>query len=179
MVGGIDDMLAGHIDRGLEKMVPAFFKGSFVAERMRKEGAETKGGADILKKSEVNELNYIASVLGFTPTRLARLQEKNFQYQKQITEATNERTALLRRLDETIMDTENKQKGADVRDIFKNIAKFNKRYPAEAFVIEPDDIERSIDAYAKKRGMTIRGQYIDEKLAPYLMKPTKAAAPLP
>jgi hypothetical protein len=178
MVGGIDDMLAGHIDRGLEKMVPAFFKGSFVAERMRKEGAETKGGADILKKSEVNELNYIASVLGFTPTRLARLQEKNFQYQKQITEATNERTALLRRLDETIMDPENKQKSADIKDIFKKIDKFNKRYPAEAFVIEPDDIERSIEAYAKKRGLTIRGQYIDEKLAPYLMKPTKAVTPL-
>ena len=179
MVGGIDDMLAGHIDRGLEKMVPAFFKGSFVAERMRKEGAETKGGADILKKSEVNELNYIASVLGFTPTRLARLQEKNFQYQKQITEATNERTKLLRRLDETIMDPENKKKSADIKDIFKKIDKFNKRYPAEAFVIEPDDIERSIEAYAKKRGMTIRGQYIDEKLAPYLMKPTKAVTPLP
>jgi hypothetical protein len=63
-------------------------------------------------------------------------------------------------------------------NIFKNIAKFNKRYPAEVFLIEPDDIERSLEAYAKKRGMTIRGQYIDEKLAPYLMKPTKAVTPL-
>jgi hypothetical protein len=178
MVGGIDDMLTGHIDRGLEKMVPAFFKGSFVAERMRKEGAETRGGADLLKKSELNELNYIASVMGFSPTRLTRIQEKNFQYQKQITEATNERTKLLRRLDETIMDPENKQKSGDIKDIFKNIEKFNKRYPAEMFVIEPDDIERSLEAYAEKRGMTIRGQYINEKLAPYLMKPTKAVTPL-
>jgi hypothetical protein len=76
------------------------------------------------------------------------------------------------------MDPENKQKSADIKDIFKKIDKFNKRYPAETFVIEPDDIERSIEAYAKKRGMTIRGQYIDEKLAPYLMKPTKAVTPL-
>ena len=179
MVGGIEDLNNGYISRGLEKLVPGLFKGPLVAERMRKEGAETKGGADILKKSEVNELNYIASVLGFTPTRLARIQEKNFQYQKQITEATNERTALLRHLDETIMDPENKQKGADIKNIFKKIDKFNKRYPAEEFVIEPDDIERSIEAYAKKRGQTIRGQYITEKLAPYLMKPTKAVTPLP
>ena len=178
MVGGIEDLNNGHIGRGLEKLVPALFKGSLVAERMREEGAETRGGADLLKKSELNELNYIASVIGFSPTRLARIQEKNFQYQKQIIKATDERTKLLRRLDETIMDPENKDKSADIKDIFKNIAKFNKRYPAEVFLIEPDDIERSLEAYAKKRGMTIRGQYIDEKLAPYLMKPTKAVTPL-
>ena len=82
MVGAIDDMLTGHIDRGLEKLVPAFFKGSFVAERMRKEGAETRGGADLLKKSELNELNYIASVIGFSPTRLARIQEKKLPISK-------------------------------------------------------------------------------------------------
>jgi hypothetical protein len=179
MVGGIQDLNDGHISRGLEKLVPALFKGSFVAERMRKEGAENRGGVDLLKKSEVNELNYIASVLGFSPTRLVRIQEKNFQYQKQAAEATNERTALLRRLDETIMDPENKQKGADIKAIYKNIDKFNKRYPAEEFVIEPEDIERSVEAYAKKRGQTIRGQYITEKTAPFLMKPTKAVTPLP
>ena len=178
MIGGIEDLNNGHIGRGLEKLVPALFKGSLVAERMREEGAETRGGADLLKKSELNELNYVASVIGFSPTRLARIQEKNFQYQKQIIKATDERTKLLRRLDETIMDPENKGKGEDIKDIFKNIAKFNKRYPAERFLIEPDDIERSLEAYAKKRGMTIRGQYIDEKLAPYLMKPTKAVTPL-
>jgi hypothetical protein len=178
MVGGIEDLYDGKFDRGLEKLVPAFFKGSFVAERMRKEGAETKGGADLLKPAELNELNYISSVLGFQPTRLARIQDKNFKFNKEIIQATNKRSELLRSLNETIFDTEKKNKGEEIRKVIKEIVKHNKRYPAEVFAIEPDDIFRSIDSYAERRGMTIRGQYISEQLAPYLIKPTKAVTPL-
>jgi len=178
MVGGIEDLYDGKFDRGLEKLVPAFFKGSFVAERMRKEGAETKGGADLLKPAELNELNYISSVLGFQPTRLARIQDKNFKFNKEIIQATNKRSELLRSLNETIFDTEKKNKGEEIRKVIKEIVKHNKRYPAEVFVIEPDDILRSVNSYAERRGMTIRGQYISEQLAPYLIKPTQAVTPL-
>jgi hypothetical protein len=177
MVGAIDDFGSGHIDRGLEKLVPAFFRGSFVAERMRKEGAETKGGADMLKPAELNELNYIASVLGFSPARLARIQEKNFEFQKEITKASNDRAKILKRLDETAFNAE-KEPG-DMKAIFNQIREHNKRYPIEKFMITAESIERSLEAYGKKRGQTYRGQYIDPKLIPYMIKESRAAAPIP
>lgn len=176
MVGAIDDFIGGHIDRGLEKLVPAFFKGSLVANRMAREGAETRGGADMLKPSEINTLNLIATTLGFQPARLARIQERNFEMQKQVTEAQNERAKILKRLDETVFDPERGAK--EVKSIFNSIREYNKRYPVEKFLITNDTISSSLDAYAQKRGLTYRGAYMDKKLIPYLMPSAKAAAPL-
>lgn len=176
MVGAIDDFVDGKIGRGLEKLVPALFKGSLVAGRLATEGAETKGGADMLKRTEINDLNIIASALGFQSARLARIQEKNFEFQKQQTEAVNSRTALLRRLSEAVYDQEGDK--AKARSILKDIQKFNRRYPIDGLFIEGDTIDNSLEAYANKRGMTYRGQYISDKMLPYLAKPSKAAAPL-
>jgi hypothetical protein len=177
MVGAVDDFSNGHIVRGLEKLVPAFFKGSLTAYRLNKEGAETKGGADMLKKEEINTLNLIATTLGFQSSRLARIQEHNFQMQKQVTEAQNKRASILKRLDEVAFDAE---KGpGELKTVFNQIREYNKRYPMEKFMIDSDTIDSSLEAYAKKRGLTYRGQYMDEKLLPYLLPSAKRAAPVP
>jgi hypothetical protein len=177
MVGAVDDFSNGHVVRGLEKLVPAFFKGSFTAYRLNKEGAETKGGADMLKKEEINTLNLIAATLGFQSSRLARIQEHNFEIQKQLTEAQNKRAAILKRLDEVAFDAE--RGPGDLKTVFNQIREYNKRYPMEKFLIEADTIDSSLKAYAKKRGLTYRGQYMDEKLLPYLLPSAKRAAPIP
>jgi hypothetical protein len=177
MVGAVDDFNNGHIIRGLEKLVPAFFKGSLTAYRLNKEGAETKGGADMLKKEEINTLNLIATTLGFQSSRLARIQEHNFEMQKQLTEAQNKRAAILKRLDEVAFNAE---KGpGDLKTVFNQIREYNKRYPMEKFLIEADTIDSSLKTYAKKRGLTYRGQYMDEKLLPYLLPSARKAAPVP
>ena len=176
MFGAIDNFNNGQIDRGLEKLVPAFFKGSLVANRLAKEGAETIGGADMLKPKEINTLNLIAATMGFQSTRLARIQEGNFESQKQQTEAQNQRAKILKRLDETVLDVERGPK--DLKVVFNQIREYNKRYPAEKLLIDADTINNSLKAYAEKRGLTYRGAYMDKKLIPYLMPLAKAAAPL-
>lgn len=176
MVGAIDDFSNGKIQRGLEKLVPAFFRGSLVATRLGTEGAETKGGDKLLKREEINTLNLIAAATGFQPTRLARIQEKNFAIQKEVVEASTKRIKLLRRLNEIVLD--DKVKGEDIRDAIKDIVEYNKRYPMEKFLIEPDTIRKSLETLAEKRGMTIRGQYMDKKLAPYVYPSTKAVTPI-
>ena len=177
MTGVVDDFNNGRIVRGLEKLVPAFFKGSLTAYRLDKEGAETKGGADMLKREEINTLNLIATTLGFQSSRLARIQEHNFAMQKQLTEAQNKRAAILKRLDEVVFDAE---KGpTELKTVFNQIREYNKRYPIEKFLIEADTIDSSLKTYAKKRGLTYRGQYMDEKLLPYLLPSAKRAAPVP
>lgn len=176
MAGAIDDFSNGKIQRGLEKLVPAFFRGSLVSYRLGTEGAETKGGDKLLKQEEINTMNLIAAATGFQPTRLSRIQEKNFAIQKELVEAGTKRTKLLRRLNEIALD--DKVDGAAITKAIKDIVEYNKRYPMEKFLIEPDTIRRSLETMAEKRGMTIRGQYMDKKLAPYVYPSTKAVTPL-
>jgi hypothetical protein len=176
MAGAVDDFSNGKIQRGLEKLVPAFFRGSLVATRLGTEGAETKGGDKLLEKEEISTMNLIAAATGFQPTRLARIQERNFAMQKEIVEAASKRTKLLRRLNEIALD--DKVDGKDISNAIKDIVEYNKRYPMEKFLIQPDTIRRSLETMAEKRGMTIRGQYMDKKLAPYVYPSTKAVTPL-
>lgn len=176
MVGAIDDFSNGKIQRGLEKLVPAFFRGSLVATRLGTEGAETKGGDKLLKQEEINTLNLIAAATGFQPTRLSRIQEKNFAIQKELVEAGTKRIKLLRRLNELALD--DKVDGDAIRKAVKDIVEYNKRYPMEKFLIEPETIRKSLETMAEKRGMTIRGQYMDKKLAPYVYPSTRAVTPI-
>lgn len=177
MVGAIDDFNEGKLLRGAEKLAPAFFKGPLTSYRLSTEGAETKGGAKVLKKSEITDLNLIASALGFQPSHLARIQEKNFAFQRQITKAEDSKSDALRRLNETAFNEE-KEPG-DIKAAIAKIREHNKRYPMEAFLIDGDTIDRSIEAYGEKLGLTYRGQRMSEKLLPYVMPASRYAAPVP
>ena len=60
----------------------------------------------------------------------------------------------------------------------EDIEKFNKRYPGvEGIEIDVDTIDRSMDTYAERKGMTYRGIYLDDKLLPYIGKSLQGANP--
>jgi hypothetical protein len=96
--------------------------------------------------------------------------------QKEIVEMESTRTKLLRRLNEIAFDPEADK--TKIRSIFKDITKFNKRYPIEEYLIDDDTIEKSMETYADRKGMTFRGQYMPEKLLPYLAPEYRATKPL-
>jgi hypothetical protein len=176
MVGAVDDFNNGKVQRGLEKLVPALFKGPLVSYRLGTEGAESKGGDQLLTKDEINTLNLIAAATGFQSTRLARIQDKNFALNNEIQEAAIKRTRVLRRLNEAALSE--KPDAKEISDAIKDIDKFNQRYPMEKFIIKPETIRRSVETLAERRGMTIRGQYMDKKLAPYVYPATRAVEPV-
>ena len=176
MVGAVDDFNNGQIERGLEKLVPAIFKGPLVASRLASEGAETKKGDVILKQKEISDITLIGQALGFQPTKLARLQEEGFQVEKELAEARNKRIELLQKLDRTLLDKESERE--DIKKVFNQVTQYNKRYPMEEFIIDGDVIESSIDKAIENKGITYRGQQIKEKLAPYLIPLRKAASPI-
>jgi hypothetical protein len=176
MVSAADDFNNGKIQRGLEKLVPALFKGPLVSYRLGTEGAESKGGDQLLTKDEINTLNLIAAATGFQSTRLARIQDKNFALNNEIQEAAIKRTRVLRRLNEAVLD--DKADATEIANAIKDIDKFNQRYPMEKFLIKPETIRRSVETLAERRGMTIRGQYMDKKLAPYVYPATRAVTPV-
>ena len=175
MVGALDDFANGKVQRGVEKLVPALFRGPLTSYRLGTEGAESRKGDKILEKNEINTLNLIASATGFQPTRLARIQDKNFALNNEIQEAATKRTKLLRRLNEAVLDE--KPNATDISNALKDIDKFNQRYPMEKFIIKPETIRKSVETLAERRGITIRGQYMDKKLAPYVYPATRAVEP--
>jgi ASC-1-like (ASCH) protein len=176
LTGAIDDFSKGEVLRGLEKSVPALFRTPITAYRIGTEGAETTKGADMLSRDEINNRNLIAQAIGFPPTRLARIQEQSFESQKEVRKAQDQRAKILDGLHRVAFDPEGDK--ADLKEVFTRIKEYNRRYPIEKFVIDIDTIERSLEAYANKRGMTYRGQVIEEKLAPYLGPLYRATVPL-
>jgi hypothetical protein len=176
MIGAVDDFNNGKVQRGLEKLVPALFKGPLVSYRLGTEGAESKGGDQLLTKDEINTLNIIAAATGFQSTRLARIQDKNFALNNEIQEAAIKRSRVLRKLNEAVLD--DKADATEISNAIKDIDKFNQRYPMEKFIIKPETIRRSVETLAERRGMTIRGQYMDKKLAPYVYPATRAVTPV-
>jgi hypothetical protein len=174
-LGAIDDFNNGKIQRGLEKVAPAFFKAPLVAARLSEEGAKSQAGDMLLNKREISRLNVAAQALGFQPTRLTRIQETNFKLSQEDKEATGERQKLLKKLNEAVASGEPPEK---FRDIFKAIAKHNRRYPHEAYEIDEDTIDRSLESYSRRKDLTIRGMYVPEKKEDILMPVTRTARPL-
>jgi hypothetical protein len=174
-LSAIDDFGNGKIQRGLEKIAPAFFKAPLVAARLSEEGAKSQAGDMILRKDELNNLNIAAQALGFQPTRLSRLQERNFKYAQEDRQADAARSKLLKELNEAITTGKSPE---EVGRIFKRIDKHNFRYPHEDYEIDDDTIERSLESYEKRKDLVERGLYIPESKEDILMPSVRAVNPV-
>jgi len=174
-LSAIDDFGNGKIQRGLEKIAPAFFKAPLVAARLSEEGAKSQAGDMILRRYELNNLNIAAQALGFQPTRLSRLQERNFKYAQEDKQASADKSKLLKDLNEAITTGKSPE---EVGRIFKNIDKHNRRYPHDDYEIDDDTIERSLESYEKRKDLVERGLYIPESKEDILMPSVRAVNPL-
>lgn len=175
-IGGMQDMYDGKVARGLEKLSPAFVKGFPMAYRLKTEGAETKTNKDILRKDEIDTINLIGSVTGLQPTRLTRLQDRNFRFQSEIIKANGEKSKLLNKLNSAIYDEDSPDKSA-IKDVYKDIVKHNERYPMEGMYIDYETIERSTNSYADRKMKTYRGLQVNDAVLPYMAKILKMSQP--
>jgi len=166
-ISGVEDLTNGKVRRGLEKMVPAFFKGSITASRFADEGAQTRNRDVILEANEISGLNLAAQVLGFTPTRLAEIQEFNYGIKEVEVKALREKSKLL----DDLKDLENNpdREPEDLKKLDRRIDQHNRRYNyMEGFIIDEDTRERSLEAYEERKRNTIKGIYIREETEPYI-----------
>lgn len=176
VLGGVDDLAKGDFLRGLEGISPAALRAPIAATRMATEGAETRKGEDILRKDELNALNIVMKGIGYSPTRLTQLQQYRFALNQQIQAARSKHNELLGALNKAAFDEEGS--AAKVKSAVEDIEKFNKRYPGvDGIYIDLDTIDRSMDTYAERKGLTYRGVYLDDKLLPYIGKSLQGANP--
>ena len=168
--GALDDFENGHIERGLEKMLPAFFKNPLVATRLAFEGAKTKAGDTIIKKEDVTAANIIAQAAGAAPTRLARQQELGYELKGEYVKANQERTKILQRMNDAILNKEFTGEKKDLQPVINQIREFNKRYPMDKVMIDGEAIDNTLNAALDARALTYKGVRIPtEDMLPYFV----------
>ena len=159
MIDGVDDLKNGDYIKGIEKFLPAFFRGGATALRYGTEGALTSNKAAIKEADEFTATQLTMQALGFKTTGLAQVMNNNFAVQQMVKKVKGERSNLLKQLDNAI------ETGSDERidAVLEKIDKFSDEYPA--YFISDSDISSSLKAREKVRSDTYRGLYLDKKSA--------------
>jgi hypothetical protein len=168
--GAFDDFENGHIERGLEKMLPAFFKNPLVATRLGMEGAKTKGGDTIIDKKDITAANIIAQATGAAPTRVTRQQELGYELKGEYVKAQQERTKVLQRLNDAVLNKDFTGAQKDVQPAINQIRQFNNKFPMDKVMIDADAIQNTLDSALEARSLTYKGTRIPtEDMIPYFI----------
>jgi hypothetical protein len=110
-----------------------------------------------------------AQVLGFTPTRLAQIQEFNYGIKEVEVKALREKSKLLTDLKDLENNPDRNPEARKKLD--RRIDQHNRRYNyMEGFIIDEDTRERSLEAYEERKEKTIRGLYRSDELDYYINK---------
>jgi hypothetical protein len=176
---GLTDMYKGDVVRGLEKVLPAAFKGVATTYRLSEEGAETRGELPMLAKSEITTPQLVAQVSGFGSTKLAQIQKERAARNKLFTTAEKQRTGLLRDLNEAMynFETSGGQDRTDMNAAARKLVEYNKKHPVEPLVVTEETVQDSYDAFKRERDLQMRGSTFTKKEAPFALPGIQAAAP--
>jgi hypothetical protein len=166
-VGAIQDFNEGNIVRGLEQAVPGSFKGAFTAYRLATEGAETRGGDQIVGKNEFTPGQLVMQGIGFQPTNLSEAQQKSYAFKKRIKNVETERRQLMQKF-----NAERYEERPDpdkLRTYLQKMVEFNDKYPFPSAQITPAALQDSFQSYKLKRQFMLRGLPIGQKDLPYVL----------
>ena len=125
--------------RGLEAMLPAAIRNALKAYRFSDFGdgtAITRRGDKIVE--DISAGGVLAQFLGFSSSNYSRQIQENAQLKKIDKAIRTKRTSLYRKIFAAIRF----QQQDELPEIFKEITKYNKKYPE--FAIDYDGIERSL-----------------------------------
>ena len=169
--GALDDFENGHIERGLEKVLPAFFKNPLVAARLATEGAKTKAGDTIIKKEDITAANVLAQALGSPPTKLSRTQEVGFELKGEYIKANQDRTKILQRMNDAILNKEFNGDKKDLQPVINQIRQHNKKYIGmEKLMVDGEAIDNTLNSALDARALTYKGVRIPtEDMLPYFI----------
>jgi hypothetical protein len=164
IAGAFDDFNSGHINRGVEKLLPAFFRGAATSYRLGKEGLQTRQGDEIRNPEWYTTSRLVAQAAGFQSTETAEIQKKNFLAKQMLEKIKKERKETLNKLDLAIRrydEDESDGNEKKIEDALKDIEVYN--YKNSPLPIEGDTIRTSLRNRAKSRTMSIEGLSVNRK----------------
>ena len=155
---GYDDFQNGQGDRGLEKMMPAFFRGPLAASRMAREGNLTPDGAEIASAEYYTMGKLIAQSGGFASTDAAELQKTNILAKRMVKDIEKEKSNLLDRLDTAFRRGDEEK----INALFDEIEKYNERN--YVLPITGPTIKDSLSGRTKSRGSALNGLVVAPRM---------------
>jgi hypothetical protein len=162
IAGAFDDFNNGQMNRGFEKLAPAWLRGGLTSYRLSQEGATTTKGAEIKNAEFYTTGKLAAQSLGFGNTEVAQLQKSNFMAKQVITQINKEKANLLNRLDVAVRNDDDDK----VEEVLEKITKFNTKNAM--LPIKGETVNKSLESRAKARGKSYQGLSVSDKEAPYI-----------
>lgn len=170
IASAFDDFNSGHFNRGLEKILPAFLRGTATAYRLGTEGLKTKQGVEIKPAEYYTTGKLLAQALGFQSTEVAEIQKFNFQAKQMITQIEKDRSRLLNKLDLAVQRYDDDDSDANeekIDKILEDIDKFNVKNGA-VNPITGDTVNKSLNNRAKRRAQSFEGLSVSKREAPFV-----------
>jgi hypothetical protein len=162
IAGAFDDFNNGQINRGFEKLSPAWLRGSLTAYRLSTEGATTTKGDEIVNAEFYTTGKLAAQALGFGNTEVAQIQKSNFMAKQVVSKIEKQTATLLNRLDVAVRN-ENDDK---IESILDEIEKFNTKNAM--LPISGETISKSLQSRMERRGKSSQGLSVSDKQAPFI-----------
>jgi hypothetical protein len=159
-----DDFNSGHINRGVEKLLPAFLRGSATSYRLHSEGLQTRQGDEIRSPEWYTTAKLVTQALGFQSTETAEIQKKSFIARQMLEKIKKERKETLDKLDLAVRrydEDESDANGKKLDDAFEAVEVYN--YKNSPLPIEGDTIRTSLRNRAERRAMSSEGLSVNRK----------------
>jgi hypothetical protein len=160
--GAFDDFNKGQLNRGFEKLSPAWLKGGLSAMRLKSEGATTTKGDEIMNPEFYTTGKLLAQTLGFGSTEVAQVQKANFMAKQIVTKINREKENILNRLDVAVRKDDDDK----IDEILEEIDKFNTKNAMLA--INGETVSKSLQSRAERRGKAYQGLSVSDKEAPFV-----------
>jgi len=144
--------------RALEKLLPAFFRGSATAVRLGSEGLTTRDGAELVAAEEYTFGKLAAQTAGFASTEAGEIQKRNLLAKRMVMGIEKDRTKLLDALDKAYRRyaaNPSDENDARIDSVLDDIDEFN--YKNNVYPITGDTISRSLTGQERRRGEAIQG----------------------
>jgi hypothetical protein len=151
----------GHIERGVEQMLPSAIGNMLKGVRFATEGATTLRGDPIV--SDINTWNAGAQMFGFAPANYIAQQEINASLKGFERAVTKQQKSLLLNYYMAARQGDSEA----VQDITQQMGEFNRKHPTLA--ISGDTLRRSMQTHAKASAQKYHGLTFNKKLLPEIM----------
>ncbi|MEI2453866.1 PLxRFG domain-containing protein [Lysobacter firmicutimachus] len=152
---GLQQVHEGHIERGIETMVPAFVRSPLRALRYAGEGATTLDGQSI---TDVTPAGVLAQALGLSPLAVAEQYEKNSELKGADARLNKRRQQLMNRYFMAVKQRDND--GA--KEVLAEIRWFNRGN--SAYAITRETLQRSQQMRARHDAMADHGITVTRRM---------------
>jgi hypothetical protein len=173
IAGAFDEFNNGQFNRGVEKLLPAFFRGIPKALRQSEEGEKTRQGA-LVGRSDAEWYTtgkLLGTTLGFQSTEVAEIQKKHFMAKRMIIKVEKERAKTLADLDLAVQRYENDLSDKNeerLEDALLAIDRYNYKNGFGKLAITRDSVRKSLEGRAKRRGLAVDGLMVSPGAAPFV-----------